>query len=104
MRIVDPNSLGNTLPVQTGRTGETQSVHPSGKGGSVSKAGSGASDSVQLSSLSGRISQSLETDSASRAHRVSQIAAAVQAGTYKVDASAVSRAIVDQSIVPGQTE
>lgn len=103
MRIVDPNSLGNALPAQTGRAGESQSVRPSGSG-AAGKTGSTGGDSVQLSSLSGRISQTLEADSASRAQRISQLAAAVQSGTYQVDAQSVSSAIVDQSIVPGQTE
>jgi flagellar biosynthesis anti-sigma factor FlgM len=101
MRIVDTNQSGNIAPAQAGRTGATRGVNPAGSkgagGGKISQSG----DSVQLSEFSGLVSNSMETQAATRAQKVSQIAAAVQSGTYKVDAQAVSRAIVDHAISGG---
>jgi flagellar biosynthesis anti-sigma factor FlgM len=97
MRIVDTNQPGNTIPLQSGRTGATRPV-PAGESNGSSGKVSQNSDSIELSGLSGRVSQTLQADSASRAEKVNQIAAAVQSGTYQVDAKAVSKAIVDHAL------
>ena len=97
MRIVDTNSSGNPNPIQNGRTGGARPVTNGGTNGGSSQVSS-SGDSVQLSGFSGKVSQSLQTAAADRAQRVSQIAAAVQSGTYKVDSKAVSKAIVDHAI------
>ena len=100
MRIVDTNQAGNTNPAQTSRTNGTRAVNPAGTKGSGSSV-SPSGDSVQLSGLSGRVSEGLETQAATRAQRVNRIAAAVQSGTYKVDSKAISRALIDQAISGG---
>jgi anti-sigma28 factor (negative regulator of flagellin synthesis) len=58
-------------------------------------------DTVQLSGFSGELSQTLQADASSRARRVSQIAAAVECGTYQVDAKAVGRAIINDALAGG---
>ena len=67
------------------------------------KSSAADTDRVELSSFTGRISQTLAADSASRAQRVAQLKNAVQSGTYKADAQAVSRALVDQAIAAGKS-
>ncbi len=47
------------------------------------------------------VSQILDAGAASRAGKVSRIAAAVQSGSYQVDSQAVSRAIVDDALTGG---
>lgn len=104
MRIVDANQSGNTTPSQADRTGATRAVGPSGSNSSGSGQVSQSGDSVELSGLSGRVSASLQADSASRAQKVNQVAAAVQSGTYQVDAKAVSKAIVNQALTGGDAD
>ena len=101
MRIVDTTQTGSSAPVQTGRTGATRGANPANGNGASSDKVSPSGDSVELSGFSGRVSQTLASASASRAQKVSQIAAAVQSGTYKVDSHAVSRALVDNAISEG---
>ena len=100
MRIVDNNNIGNTALSQTARAAETQPSGSTGKG--TAAAASSSSDGIQISQFAGKLSKVLESDSASRSQRVDRLAAAVQSGTYKVDAHAVSRAIVDHAISSGQ--
>jgi flagellar biosynthesis anti-sigma factor FlgM len=104
MRINDTNGLGNGVgnlgATQTGRS-ESPSVVSPGKSGSGSGKTGSSSDRVELSSFTGRMSQTMQADAASRAQRVSQIAAAVRSGTYKVDSMAVSKAIIDQAVASG---
>ena len=101
MRIIDQNSLSQTAATQTGRTGGVSSTGPSLRSGSGGNVSAGA-DSVELSGFSSRISEALRTDSASRAQRVAQLTAAVQSGTYRVDAGAISHALVNEGLAGGQ--
>jgi anti-sigma28 factor (negative regulator of flagellin synthesis) len=96
MRI-DSNNLGNLGPSQAERSGETPAIVSPGKNGSAGKTGASA-DRVELSGFTGRVSESLQADAASRGQRVSQLAAAVRSGTYKLDSRAVSGAVVDDAI------
>ena len=101
MRIVD-NSTANSSPAQTGRTGASRPVESTGSNPSGSGQVSQSGDSVQLSGFSGKVAQSLQSDASARAEKVEQITTAVQSGTYKVDAKAVSHAIVRQAL--GETD
>jgi flagellar biosynthesis anti-sigma factor FlgM len=101
MRIVDSTSLGDATAVQTGRAGALHSIDSGGKTGSTLRNGSSALDSVELSGFAGRLSQTMEATSASRAQRVAELTAAVRSGSYQVDASAVSHAMVSQAISSG---
>ncbi len=103
MRI-DPNSLGNLGSVQTGRAGETEATNPSSKGGSSAKAGSAASDRVELSSFTGRLSQALAASSTGRAQRVAELKAAVHNGTYQPDPLKTAQSIVNYSLQVGNSQ
>lgn len=95
MKIVDPNNLS---PVPAPST--KSAVGPtSGKGREAGQAPVGdGTDSAELSGLAGKISQSLGKDSASRATQVEQLRVQVANGTYKVDAAATSRGIVNDAL------
>ena len=97
MRIVDSNPAANT-PVQGERTDAARLTNPAGNDPAGQPKVPPSSDSVQLSGLSGRVAESLQADSAARAQKVSEVAAAVQSGTYTLDAKAVSKALVDHAI------
>jgi flagellar biosynthesis anti-sigma factor FlgM len=92
MRIDNPQLSqlsANSLQQQAG-VSEVQN----GRAGQRGQSADG-SDSVQLSNL-GTALRDLAAEDPDRAQAVQAIAAAVQAGTYQVDASAVSRKIVQE--------
>lgn len=97
MRIVDTNATAPNTPVQTGRTSSTR---PADTTGSNSPAGQSASsgDNVQLSGISDKVAQTLRNDASVQAEKINQITAAVQSGTYQVNAKAVSHALVKQAL------
>lgn len=95
MRIIDQNALGST---SSAKTGETSSVGRGDRDGGAKKASAAGSDSVELSGFAGQLSKTLQANSSSRAQHVSQLAESVRSGTYKVDAGAVSRAMVEHSL------
>lgn len=102
MRISDPNGLGHLASAQNGRTGETEAITPSVKGGASSTSARSLSDRLELSSFTGRLSETLAASSEDRAVRVAQLKAAVQDGTYRPDPLSVSRSIVDFSLAAAQ--
>lgn len=97
MQIVDNNSLNSGQLEQATRTADTQTTGAPGKG-SGAPSSTSPSDGVQISNFAGTLSQVLQSGSTDRSQRVAQLAAAVQSGTYQVDAAAVSRAMVDHAI------
>jgi flagellar biosynthesis anti-sigma factor FlgM len=104
MRIVDSTNLGNATPAQTGRAREVHPNDSKGKIGSAARTGSSASDSVELSGFTDRLSRTMQDAAASRTQRVTELTAAVRSGTYQVDAKAVSHAMVSQAISSGGNE
>ena len=104
MRIIDSSNLGNTAPAQTGRTGEVRSIDSGAKSVSGARKVSSASDSVNLSSFSERIGQTMANAETARSQRVAQIGAAVRSGTYQVDANAVSHSLVNHALMAGSDE
>jgi anti-sigma28 factor (negative regulator of flagellin synthesis) len=97
MRINDSTSLGSSVPAQTGRASQTQST-TSGTNNGTSRSTSSSGDSVEISGFTGRISQALQVAGSSRADMVSRLTMEVRSGTYQVDATAVSKAMVDRAI------
>jgi anti-sigma28 factor (negative regulator of flagellin synthesis) len=89
--------------MQPQRTGGAQATGSSDKSNSGSQVSSGF-DQAEFSGFLSQLSRNLQSDSAGRAQRVSQLAAAVQSGTYKVDSAALSRTLVDQAISAGSAE
>jgi anti-sigma28 factor (negative regulator of flagellin synthesis) len=82
-------------------TSRTQDVVQIGSGSRSGSRGGGATDSVQLSSLSGQIADASSASQAAQAGRVRQLAALYSSGRYQVDPMAISRALVSQSIQGG---
>lgn len=96
MRIQDRTSLG-TSAAQSGRTPETQkSGHDNA--GKTSGTGSTDGDRVELSSTLGRLSQAIGTYADHRAERVQALASQYQAGRFRPDSQATSRALVAEAL------
>lgn len=76
---------------------QSQQAEAAGQSSRLKSGGSterGGSDRVQMSSLAGV----LEAESSSRVERVNALTDAVQSGRYRVDAQAVSHAIVNAAM------
>jgi flagellar biosynthesis anti-sigma factor FlgM len=85
---LDPSGVS-----QAGRTAET------GSNGTARSAGMRpASDRVQLSDLSARLLALGDAGAPDRAARVQQLSADVRSGRYQVDASDLSRRLVDEAM------
>ncbi|MCL5746472.1 MAG: flagellar biosynthesis anti-sigma factor FlgM [Acidobacteria bacterium] len=93
---VDDRNLAGLGAARSGQAAETQRTGSDGRAG-AGRAGNDA-DRVELSSLAGRLSYFLEAGAQARASRVSQLAADVQGGRYRVDSAAVSRAMLDDAL------
>jgi flagellar biosynthesis anti-sigma factor FlgM len=102
MRIIDSNSVGNCGTPATGRAGEAQSIHSTAKKGAPVRSGAGDFDTVELSGSMKGVEATLKDDAAARAEKVQRLAAAVQGGTYQVDAQAISRALIDEALSGGE--
>ena len=100
MRINNQNGFEGPAPTKSGQVGGVQPSQRPNRGADSAPVAPG-SDSVSLSKLVSKVSQSFQADSSSRSLRVSQIAEAVQSGTYQVDSLAVSRSLIDQAISSG---
>jgi len=92
------DGLAGAAASGAGRTQELS--NPTTGRGHSSGASSGAEDQVQISSLS----SSLAAHGSQRAARVAELAAAVQNGSYQVNSTDVSRAIVNHALQAGATE
>ena len=88
---------------EASRADELQRATAAAKKPPTSSGGEG-SDQVQISSLSASIAAGTDQQGAQQAHRVSQIAAQYQNGTYHVDSAKLSKALVSYAIRSGVTE
>jgi anti-sigma28 factor (negative regulator of flagellin synthesis) len=95
MKVVDA-SLNQAGSMQTGKIAQTDAVTQDGLRKAPGRDG-GESDRVQLSSLSGALLDAARTD-AQRSVSIERIQAQVRAGSYQVDAAAVSHRMVDDAI------
>jgi flagellar biosynthesis anti-sigma factor FlgM len=86
MKVNDSNNSAITGALQAH---QVQSGGPGVKSGKQP----GASDMVQLSSLSSQLN-ALQIDSPARSDRINQLSAMVANGSYVVDSKAVSAAII----------
>jgi flagellar biosynthesis anti-sigma factor FlgM len=100
MQIVDVNRMGIPAPAQGERPAEPQPVKSSAQGSGEGEAAE--KDRVDLSSLTGQISQVLESHANTREDRVQALRVAVQSGTYQVDSQALSRTLVDHALAAGK--
>jgi len=89
---VDERSL--TEQTNASRTGESQRIQLD-TATSSSAPQAATADHVDLTSLTGRITQAMQTLSSQAAQRVSQLQGAVRAGRYQPDARQISHAMVN---------
>jgi flagellar biosynthesis anti-sigma factor FlgM len=97
MKITDSN-VGGLSSNGTGAAQGANGVGGAGAAKAPQKAGAGtvSADDVQLSNLSAHI-RAEDSNSPVRAAQLEKLSAAVQTGTYHVDASEISRKIIDDS-------
>jgi len=94
MRVEERN-VSEQLAGTANRASESQRVQVNpGSSGPVASPGG---DSVGLSSLAGRISQSLNTLAGQSAQRVVELQKQYRAGSYQPSAQGISRALIAQS-------
>jgi anti-sigma28 factor (negative regulator of flagellin synthesis) len=96
MKIQDPNVSGPN-GIGSDKTRPASRVEREGQAGA---AGAGK-DRVELSTLADRVWRALGVFSADHAARVERISQDYRAGTYVVDAAAVSRALVADALLFG---
>ena len=88
-------------PLETGRTQGTQ--HPGGVNGLPGQSIAGHDgDSVQISGISQHLAESNALDSKQREGRVAELTALYAKGNYHVNASALSRKLISNSIAAGE--
>jgi anti-sigma28 factor (negative regulator of flagellin synthesis) len=69
-----------------------------GGGSRAERTPAGVQDTVQLSNLSNRLIQTLESEASARSARIERLAAEVQAGRYHPDAREISRKLIDDAL------
>jgi anti-sigma28 factor (negative regulator of flagellin synthesis) len=77
---------------------ESQQARQAGRPGDSIAPGGAAADSAQISTLAGRIRGRLEAMAGGHERRVEWLAAEVQAGRYRVDPAALSRALASEAL------
>ena len=91
--------LGGAGSTQSGREAERVDGRKTADG-SESARGS-QPDRAELSDLAGKIAHVVGSEAQGRTQRVEKLRAAVAAGTYSVDAQALSRALVTETLAEG---
>ncbi len=100
MRINDRN-LTSTSASETGRSQETKDLSRAGTGKTNASGVDGSNDRVEFSGTLSRLSRTLTTFESSRASRVQALAANYQKGSYKPDAAATSKGLIDDAMSAG---
>ncbi len=93
---VNESGLANTAPSRLGGGKPVERVAERKPGAGPA----GRDDKVQLSELSSRLLELASTEPPERTARLERLAAEVRAGRYEPDAAAISRALVDEALVP----
>ena len=91
MRIENQNDLS---AVGNARSSATQSVGQESRGASATGTSRSNGDQVDLSSASSLVDAAKNSVSTDRAARIARLTQQVQSGTYKIDPSQISRAMV----------
>jgi anti-sigma28 factor (negative regulator of flagellin synthesis) len=94
---IQGESLESALAPQTTRTQETPLISQN-EGQRVVKAVENGQDSVEISSLSTRLSAANQQEDARVSDRVSALAALYARGQYQVDTGNLSRALVSHAL------
>jgi anti-sigma28 factor (negative regulator of flagellin synthesis) len=96
MRIDDRN-IGGAAAEQAARTKEAEKVSSGTPARGASSQG-GFGDRVEFSEGLGQLAQAISTFGTERQERVQALASQYQSGTYKVDAAATSRAMINEAL------
>jgi anti-sigma28 factor (negative regulator of flagellin synthesis) len=99
MRIYDQNLAGMSAP-ESGRSQETQQTGHAETRSPAARSAAGG-DQVELSSTVNSLSSALSAYNANRGAKVQALAAQYEAGTYRADSLATSRARVADSLLGG---
>ncbi len=96
MKIVDLNQLG----IGGAAAHETTSTEAAGgrRGGPGAAGSAHGQDHAEVSGLAGKLAEATSAEAAQRATRVERLRAAVDQGTFQVDAKAVSQGIVKDAL------
>jgi anti-sigma28 factor (negative regulator of flagellin synthesis) len=94
MKITD-QGFSERITTQTGRTNEAGGVTSGSSSNASSR--SGASDTLQLSSLAARLQTGTSVDT-DRAARINQIAKAVSGKTFQINPMQIGKAMVSEAI------
>lgn len=98
---IHSDGLQGTNALETGRTqGAQPAGGASGLPGQTIAGHEG--DSVQISGISQHLAESNALDGKQRENRVAELAALYSKGNYQVDAAALSRKLVSNSIAAGE--
>ena len=97
LKISDPIQ-SNSLGAPASRTEGVGAPPALGGKQRLQSVGSVGADSIEISSLTGRIAEGLSTDSAQRSGRVRQLAALYSAGRLAAPAGDVSRALISHAL------
>jgi anti-sigma28 factor (negative regulator of flagellin synthesis) len=89
---VDENNLTDQLSSTAGRAAESQRIQVD-TASTRGATGAGSGDRVDLSGLTGRISQTLQALAGQSAQRVGQLQKDFQAGRYQPDAGQIATAM-----------
>jgi len=96
---IQTNGLPGSAPLETTRAQPAPQQAGVGPTGGQTISGLDG-DSIEISSMSARVSQANAADSQQRANRVAELAALHSRGGYQVNAASLSGALVSQAIVP----
>lgn len=100
---IQNDALTGAGPSELSRAEEASRLG-AGVGKSRPAQGAGAEDTVEISSLSGSVANSMASANIQQSSRVRDLAALYASGRYEVDAAKVSHAIVSQSLRTGSIE
>ena len=96
MANIERAALGTGIQVTTAGTRGVERTGQGEGGRKTASAEGGREDQVQLSPLASQI-RALQPDSSEQLDRVNALQQAVAAGSYRVDAEAVSRQIIQEA-------
>lgn len=98
---VDDRNLAGSQAAQSGQANQAQQVERASESKPAEGRPAGGADRVELSGLAGDMARALQAAGQERAARMERLAEEYAAGRYRVDARAVSRAIVAEMNAPG---
>jgi anti-sigma28 factor (negative regulator of flagellin synthesis) len=82
-----------TAPPKTGQTGNSRSL--------AQKPETGSGDDLRLSGFAARLNSQAAVEASNRAQHVTQIATAVNTGSFRIDNAATSHSIVSEGLQGG---